>query len=157
MTLKEKLPLGIDEIKKIVPHREPFLFLDEIIEYHEDEKVVGLKHVTGEESFFQGHFPGRPIMPGVLILEALAQLGVVYAKFATENKRDINLLVFSGAHDVRFRKQVVPGDTLRLEMSFLKGRFGHWKMNGVASVGDEKAAEAILLATEIGGGSRSKE
>lgn len=141
-----KLPLRTEEIKQIIPHREPFLFVDEVIEFVDGERIVGLKHVRAEEPQFAGHFPGRPIMPGVLIIEALAQLGVIYSRLCTGGVDPSRLVVFAGCEETRFRKQVVPGDTVRLEIEYLKHRGPFWRMKGTARVGDELAAEGILTA-----------
>ncbi len=145
----KKLPLGIEEIKQIIPHRPPFLFIDELIEFVDGKSAVGIKHVLASESYFQGHFPTRPLMPGVIILESIAQLGAVFAKICTGGVSAEKLVVFSGAEEVRFRKQIFPGDTLRLETKFLRVKFGHWKMEGKAFVGNERACEAIITATEV--------
>ena len=143
------LPLGVQEIQEILPHRYPFLLLDKVTEFDDRVSIQGVKNVTVNEPYFQGHFPGRPIMPGVLILEALAQLGALFAKLSTGGVAPEKLIVFSGADDVRFRLPVVPGDILVLNMTLLKAKFGHWKMNGQALVGNEVVAEGVLKATEV--------
>lgn len=144
------LPIYIDAIQKILPHRYPFLLIDRVIELIPNEKVITIKNVTANEPFFQGHFPAKPIMPGVLILEALAQTGVILARLSSDSRlQQDKLFVFSGADEVRFRKPVVPGDTLRLQMAEVKFKFGMWKMRGTAWVGEEKVAEAVLMANEV--------
>lgn len=144
-----KLPLRVTEIEQILPHRYPFLFIDMITEFVDNKYIAGIKNVTANEPFFQGHFPGRPILPGVIMLEALAQLGVMFAKLSTDGVPANRLMVFSGAESVKFRRQVFPGDTMRLEMTSFKRKFVHWKMEGVISVGDERALEAVIMATEV--------
>lgn len=147
--------LDIKEIKKIVPHRYPFLLIDRIIELEEGKKAVAIKNVTINEPFFQGHFPGHPIMPGVLICEAIAQAGVVMALRVPGNEE--KLIYFAGMDNVRFRKPVVPGDQLRLEVETLWVRGNLGKMRGKALVGKEVAAEGDImfsLAEKGEGGAR---
>ncbi|MDI6731931.1 MAG: acyl-ACP--UDP-N-acetylglucosamine O-acyltransferase [Candidatus Margulisbacteria bacterium] len=131
--------LDIKEIMKIIPHRPPFLLIDKVIELEERKRAVAIKNVTMNEAFFNGHFPGHPIMPGVLICEAIAQVGVVLAlrAFPEENK----LAYFAGIDKVRFRKPVFPGDQLRLEVETLWTRGSLGKMSGKASVNGEVAVE----------------
>ena len=107
-----------NQIKQIIPHRQPFLLIDKIVEYEEGKRCVGLKQVSGNEPFFQGHFPNYAVMPGVLITEALAQTGAVAMLNSEENKGKIAL--FAGIDKCRFKKQVVPGDTLMLEVEITK-------------------------------------
>lgn len=149
MTEGRTFPLGIPEITEIIPHRYPILLVDRVTEFDDGKWIVGIKNVTANEPFFVGHFPGRPIMPGVLMLEALAQLGALFAKMSTGGVPPERLVVFSGAESVRFRRPVVPGDTLTLRMELLKAKFGHWKMQGLAKVGEEVAVEGVLMATEV--------
>ena len=141
--------MDIHEILKRLPHRYPFLLVDRVLELETGKRIRALKNVTINEPFFMGHFPGRPIMPGVLILEAMAQLGALFAKLSTGGVTPEKLIVFSGADDVRFRQPVVPGDILVMNMTLQKAKFGHWKMHGQALVGTEVAAEGILKATEV--------
>lgn len=134
--------LDINQIMEIIPHRPPFLFIDRVVEMEEGVRVVALKNVTMNEPFFIGHFPEEPVMPGVLIVEALAQTGAVGLLSMEAYKGKI---AYFGAIDkVKFRRKVVPGDTLRLEMEFikLKGMAGTGK--GIAYVGCEKACEAEI-------------
>lgn len=143
------LPLLVGDIENIIPHRAPFLMLDRVIEFQDAVYVVGEKLVSSNEPYFQGHFPGRPIMPGVLMLEALAQLGALFARLSTGGSVESGLIVFTGAEEVRFRRMVIPGDKLTLRMELGRRKFGHWKMNGRATVGDEMAMEATLMAAEV--------
>jgi 3-hydroxyacyl-[acyl-carrier-protein] dehydratase len=142
-----ELPMDIRTIMKHLPHRYPFLLIDRILECIPDRKIVGLKNVTINEPFFQGHFPGVPIMPGVLIVEAMAQAGGVLALNSMPDFAEGSLMYFMGLDQVRFRKQVVPGDQLILELEILKKRAKVIKMSGVAKVDNQIAAEAQLLAT----------
>lgn len=131
------------DIQKIIPHRYPFLLVDKIIGIEEGKKAVGIKNVTINEPFFQGHFPGNPIMPGVLIVEAMAQVGAVAVLSVEENKG--KLAVFTGIDKVRFKKQVKPGDTLRMEVELISMRRGIGKAEAVAYVGDEVACKGTLM------------
>ena len=132
-----------EDIKKIIPHRAPFLLVDEVQEFdRENQRIVALKHVRLEEYYFQGHFPGRPIMPGVLIVESLAQAGAIALLSMEEFKGKYAL--FAGIKDCRFRQQVVPGDTLRLEVELtkIKGPVGYG--TGKAYVGDKLAVNVEM-------------
>ena len=135
--------LNINEIMDIIPHRYPFLLIDRILEVVEGKKAIGIKNVSGNEPFFAGHFPGHPVMPGVLILEALAQVGAVAVLSLPENKGKIAL--FAGIDEARFRRQVVPGDILRLETEMERMRSGVGKAKASAYVGDELVCEAKLM------------
>jgi len=135
--------LDIAGIMKALPHRYPFLLLDRVIEWEPGERLVAIKNVTMNEPFFQGHFPGNPVMPGVLILEALAQGAAILMK----NDDDVDVVpLFMGIDKARFRRQVVPGDQLRLEVETLQKRRNVCKGAGKAFVGNELAAEAELMA-----------
>lgn len=130
------------DIQNIIPHRYPFLLVDKILEVEPGKRAVGIKNVTANEPFFQGHFPGNPIMPGVLIIEALAQTACVAGLLLEENKGKLG--VFTGIDGVKFRRQVVPGDTLKLEAEFLVFKMGMGKVKVKATVDDELACEGEL-------------
>jgi 3-hydroxyacyl-[acyl-carrier-protein] dehydratase len=134
--------LGRAEIEEIIPHRDPFLFLDEVLELEPGRRVVARKRVRGDEWFFPGHFPGRPIMPGVIIVEALAQAGAVALLSEEENRG--KLALFAGIDGVRFKRIVSPGDdlTLTCEVERVRGPIGRGKATAV--VGDEVAARGTL-------------
>lgn len=139
-------PLDVRQIERILPHRSPFLLIDRVIELNPD-KVVALKNVTINEPFFAGHFPGHPIMPGVLIVEAMAQAGGVLAMTTLGISTETHLLYFMGIDKVKFRKPVVPGDQLRLEVTPLRKGGTVWKLRGEARVDGEVTTEAEFLAT----------
>ena len=144
-----KLPLGVEEIIKVLPHRYPFLLLDKITELEPGKRVKGVKNVTINEPFFQGHFPGNPIMPGVLIIEAMAQVGGVLAGHSMPEdmkKEGPRTFYFVSMDKVKFRKMVVPGDQLVFELVTLRTGSRVWKMAGKAFVNDELVAEAELVA-----------
>lgn len=134
--------VDITEILKIIPHRYPFLLIDKVINIEENKSIVAIKNVTFNEPFFQGHFPGRPIMPGVLILEALAQAGAIAVLAKEENKGKIALFV--GANNVKFRKMVIPGDVLKLECEILRYRANFGVAKCLATVENEIACEAEI-------------
>ncbi|MFN8522925.1 MAG: 3-hydroxyacyl-ACP dehydratase FabZ [Chloroflexota bacterium] len=135
--------LSAQQIQEIIPHRFPFLLVDQVIEMERGKRIVAIKNVSVNEWFFQGHFPGMPIMPGVLIIEALAQAGAV-ALLSDESTHG-QIPLFAGINDARFRSQVAPGDTLRLEVEFTSRRGPIGKGRGRALVGDKVAAEAEIL------------
>jgi 3-hydroxyacyl-[acyl-carrier-protein] dehydratase len=141
-------PLVIDslEIQTYLPHRFPFLFVDRIIELEKYKRAVGLKNVTFNEPFFMGHFPGRPVMPAVLILEAMAQVAAVLAFYSLGGRRD-HIPLFTGIDKAKFRTPVVPGDQLRMELAVTRRRGDRiWLFVGSATVNDKLAAEAELQA-----------
>jgi 3-hydroxyacyl-[acyl-carrier-protein] dehydratase len=139
MTIEQ---MDIDGILATIPHRYPFLLVDRVVELERGRRAVGIKNVSGNEQFFQGHFPGNPIMPGVLIVEALAQVGAVAALSADEHRGKLGL--FAGIDKVRFRRQVRPGDQLRLEVSLDRFRHGIGKASASASVDGALAASGTL-------------
>lgn len=139
--------MDIHEILKLLPHRYPFLLLDRIVAYQAGESLVALKNITMNESFFAGHFPGRPVMPGVLILEAMAQAGAVLAyKSTNTTPADGILYYFAGIDNARFRRVVEPGDQLRLEVKVVRSKRDIWKLDGAAYVGDELACSAEFMS-----------
>ena len=138
--------LNIQEIMKLIPHRYPFIMIDRILEVIPREKIVALKNVTINEPFFQGHFPDSPIMPGVLIIEAMAQAGAVLAAKSLDREFHDSLIYFMGIDKVKFRKPVTPGDQVIFELKFLKLRAKVFKMAGIAYVDKKVVAEAELMA-----------
>lgn len=135
---------GITDIMNILPHRYPFLLVDRIVEMDGEKRIVGLKNVTINEQFFQGHFPGAPVMPGVLIIEAMAQVAgvLIYRDMPDKHSK---LIYFTGIENAKFRRPVVPGDQIRIEMELLNRRTNFGKMAGRATVEGKLAAEAIVL------------
>ena len=134
---------GITDIIKILPHRYPFLLVDRITELEPEKRIVGLKNVTMNEEFFQGHFPGAPVMPGVLILESMAQVGGILIYRDMPN-RDEKLIYFSGIESAKFRRPVTPGDQLIIEVETVNRRHNFGKMAGRATVEGKLAAEAVM-------------
>jgi beta-hydroxyacyl-ACP dehydratase FabZ len=137
--------IGIDEIMTYLPHRYPFLLIDRIIEFEENKRVVGIKNVTINEPFFQGHFPGHPIMPGVLLIEAMAQVGGVMALKSDPNPSN-KVIYFMSIDKAKFRKPVVPGDQVRFELELVKIRSTIRTFKGVALVDGAVVAEAEMMA-----------
>ena len=141
--------MDINEILKLLPHRYPFLLVDRVVEFEVGKSLVGIKNVTINEPFFQGHFPEKPVMPGVLILEALAQATGLLA-FRTESRgaaRD-SLYYFVGIDNARFKRPVEPGDQLRLEVKLIKTKRGIWVFDTNATVDGHTAATATIMCTE---------
>jgi len=130
------------DIQNIIPHRYPFLLVDRILEVEPGKRAVGIKNVSSNEPFFQGHFPGNPIMPGVLIIEALAQTACVAGLLLEENKGKLGM--FTGFEDIKFRRPVVPGDVLRLEVEYVVLKMGMGKAKVMATVDGDVAAEGII-------------
>lgn len=139
--------MDIHEILKYLPHRYPFLFIDRVIELEVGKSLVAIKNVTANEPYFAGHFPNKPIMPGVLILEALAQAATVLAYKSTDTQAaDGIIYYFAGIDNARFRRVVEPGDQLRLEVKLIRCKRDIWKLEGAAYVGDEVACTAELMS-----------
>ncbi|MBO6620339.1 MAG: 3-hydroxyacyl-ACP dehydratase FabZ [Balneola sp.] len=140
--------MHIEDIKKILPHRYPFLLVDRVLETT-DEKITALKNVTANEEFFNGHFPGQPIMPGVLQVEALAQAGAILLMTQKVEDPENSIMVFTGIKNAKFRKQVVPGDQLKLEVTLGQMRRNFVVMTGVATVDGEVACEIEASAAVV--------
>jgi len=140
--------MDVVEIQKILPHRYPFLFVDAILEMERLKSIVGVKNVTVNEAYFQGHFPGAPVMPGVLIIESMAQTGGLLLLQEVPD-RETKLLYFAAVDGARFRRPVVPGDQLRVEMTVLNWRGDFCKLSGRATVNGQLAAEATLMCKMI--------
>ena len=136
----------INQIKEMIPHRYPFLLVDRIIAHEPGESAVGLKNVTMNEPQFMGHFPQIPVMPGVLIIEAMAQTAAIVVVDTLENKSAGNLVYFMTIDEARFRKPVVPGDTMHIHVTKVQSRKTVWKFKGEALVGDTLCAEATFAA-----------
>jgi len=139
--------LDIIEIMAILPHRYPFLMVDKVLEVEEGKRIVALKNVTMNEPFFQGHFPGHPVMPGVLIIEAMAQVAAIMAYLASGGEAKDKVSYFMSIDNARFRKPVKPGDTLRIEIETIFHKRGIWSVAGKTYVGDTLVTEAELKAT----------
>jgi 3-hydroxyacyl-[acyl-carrier-protein] dehydratase len=142
-----ELVFDIQGIMEMLPHRYPFLLLDRVIKLVPDDMIVAMKNVTVNEPFFQGHFPGKPVMPGVLIIEAMAQAGGILAYQTAPPENRNRLIYFMGMDKVRFRRMVFPGDQIIFEAKILKFRTKVAKMSGTAKVNDQLAAEAELMAS----------
>lgn len=136
---------SLEEVQRILPHRYPFLLVDRILTLEVGKRIVGVKNVTINEPFFQGHFPGRPIMPGVLIIEALAQVGGILALLSAPENLGNPSIFLMGLDKVRFRKPVVPGDQLILELDLLRGGKKYFKMQGKAFVNQTLVTEAEVM------------
>lgn len=142
------MEIGIAEILKILPHRYPFLLVDRILEVEEGKRVVGIKNVTFNEEFFQGHFPGNPVMPGVLILEAMAQVAAIgLLRIIPDHEK--KLLYLSGVDRCKFRRPVLPGDQLRIESEILQLRSRFCRCRAIATVDGALCTEAELLSTLV--------
>jgi 3-hydroxyacyl-[acyl-carrier-protein] dehydratase len=141
--------LDIVEIRKYLPHRYPFLLIDRVTELVEGESVVAYKNITINEGIFEGHFPNYPVFPGVLILEAMAQAcGVLGFKTMNKTPEDGSIYLYAGADNVRFKRQVVPGDQLFIEAKILSEKRGIWKFECVAKVDGQVAAQATILCAD---------
>jgi beta-hydroxyacyl-ACP dehydratase FabZ len=140
--------LYIDEIMNLIPHRYPFILIDKIIEMEPEKKCTAIKNVTINEPYFQGHFPGQPVMPGVLILESMAQAGAFLVLNSVEDPMSKNMF-FSAVERSKFRKPIIPGDQVRIEMELLKLRMNAVKLSGIATVDDKVVAEATIMANIV--------
>lgn len=138
--------LDVNDIMKLLPHRYPFLLVDRVIEIDPGKKIVGLKNVTMNEPFFPGHFPGHPVMPGVLIVEAMAQVAAILVYSSSDDNKD-KITYFVGIDNTKFRKPVVPGDQIRLELEVTGCRRGIWSFAGKAYVEGKLVTESELRAT----------
>jgi len=139
--------LDVNQIMEILPHRYPFLMVDKIVEVDPGKRIVGIKNVTINEPFFPGHFPGHPIMPGVLIIEAMAQISAIMAYLASKEEDRNKVTYFMAIENARFRKPVKPGDQLRIEAETIFSKRGIWSMGCKAYVDDTLVTEAELKAT----------
>lgn len=146
MTATEQNILDIRQILDLLPHRYPFLLVDRVVDYTPLESIEAYKNVTMNEPFFQGHFPGIPVMPGVLIMEALAQAGGLLVLKSTDMPLEDKLFLFTGMEKVRFRRPVYPGDKLELKCRLIRHKLKLWKMEGKAYVDGVLAAEAEMTA-----------
>lgn len=142
--------LDVNEILRYLPHRQPFMLIDRVLEYEKFKRIVAVKNVTYNEPFFQGHFPHQPIMPGVLVIEAMAQAaGVLAYKSGEDIIAPENLIFyFAGINNARFKRMVVPGDQLCFEINVIKSKRGIWKFNAKATVDGELACEAELMCAQ---------
>ncbi len=149
MTGQQIIMMDVNEIREYLPHRYPFLLVDRVTELHLGDRIVAYKNVTVNEPFFDGHFPGHPVMPGVLITEAMAQAAGLLG-FKTMDKRpsDGSIYLFVGADKLRFKRQVIPGDRLTLEARYVSDKRGIWKFETRASVDGELAASATILCAD---------
>jgi 3-hydroxyacyl-[acyl-carrier-protein] dehydratase len=138
--------INIEKILKSIPHRYPFLLVDKIIAMEENKSIVGVKNVTFNEPHFNGHFPNKPIMPGVLIIEAMAQTASVMVINSGGRVLGDNIVYFMSIDNAKFRKPVIPGDVLELHINVIQNRGAVWKMSGIARVSNEKVAEAVFSA-----------
>lgn len=141
--------MDVREIKEYLAHRYPFLLIDRVLEVHPGEKVVAIKNVTINEPFFEGHFPGNPVMPGVLITEAMTQCaGILGFKTMGQKPEDGKIYMYVGSDKLRFKKTVVPGDQLRLEASIITNKRGIWKFDTKATVDGELVCSGIMICAE---------
>ncbi len=147
VTEKYEPPIDIRGILELLPHRYPFILVDRVLEIDKGKSIVGLKNVSMGEPFFQGHFPGEPVMPGVLILEGMAQVGGLLAYLSAPDMIGEKLVYFAGLDKVRFRKIVRPGDQLIFKLDMIRQKTKLTKMSGKAYVNDELVTEAELMAT----------
>ena len=138
--------IGIERIMQMIPHRDPFLMVDEVIDLVPAQSAVGVKHVSADEYYFRGHFPQRPIMPGVLIIETMAQTAAIVVVYTLGPAFEGKLVYFMSVDEARFRKPVFPGDTLKVHVTKVRNRGNVWKFRGEAKVGNTLVAEAVYTA-----------
>lgn len=136
--------MDITEIRRLIPHRYPFLLVDRIVEIEPNRRIVGIKNVTANEGFFQGHFPQKPMMPGVLICETMAQVGAVLARCSEQDSDKV--FVLTGLDRVKFKRPVEPGDQLRIELEITRRRKHYWRLTGTVEADGKRVAEAELSA-----------
>lgn len=148
--------MDIGQIMDFLPHRYPFLLIDRVVEIERAKRIVALKNVTINEPFFTGHFPGYPVMPGVLVVEAMAQAGCILLLSEVAHREE-KLVLFTGIENAKFRRQVTPGDQLRLEVNVLSFRPRQGRMEGRAYLGDKLACEATLTCAMVQRGTRKAE
>lgn len=148
-----KKTIDINQIKELLPHRYPFLLVDRVLDYTPRESLTAIKNVTVNEPFFNGHFPQKPVMPGVLMIEAMAQAGGIlyFQTMRDEGNEDNGIILLAGVDNARFKRIVQPGDQLRFEIKVTKIRSVIWKMEGKAYVGDELACSAELMSAKDNG------
>jgi 3-hydroxyacyl-[acyl-carrier-protein] dehydratase len=144
------ITLDTNDIVKLIPHRYPFLLVDKIVDFHEGDKLTAIKNVTINEPFFSGHFPERPVMPGVLIVEAMAQAGAIlyFQTMKMRGEDSDKLLLFAGIDKARFKRVVEPGDQLRMEVKLIKSKGRIWKLEGEAYVDDQLACSAQIMSAQ---------
>lgn len=147
--MEEKIVYDAVQIQNILPHRYPFLLVDKIVEMVDNERIVGVKCVTINEPFFVGHFPGRPVMPGALIMEAMAQTAAILAIKSESGVAKGKTVFLCGADEFKWKRPVVPGDTLRITMTSVKKRRPLWIMSGEVSVDGQPVAQGTLMAAEV--------
>lgn len=145
--MEPTMPMDVNAIMKILPHRFPFLLVDRIVELEHGKRCVGIKNVSINEPFFPGHFPGHPVMPGVLIVEAMAQVAGIMAYLASDDETRKKVSYFMAIDSAKFRKPVMPGDQLRIEITTTMNRRGIWGVDGKAFVDGKLVTEASLKAT----------
>jgi len=145
--MEPTIPMDVNAIMKILPHRFPFQLVDRIVELEHGKRCVGIKNVSINEPFFPGHFPGHPVMPGVLIVEAMAQVAGIMAYLASDDETRKKVSYFMAIDSAKFRKPVMPGDQLRIEITTTMNRRGIWGVDGKAFVDDKLVTEASLKAT----------
>jgi 3-hydroxyacyl-[acyl-carrier-protein] dehydratase len=141
--------LDTKQILDILPHRYPFLLVDKVVEFEPGKRIVGIKNVTVNEEFFQGHFPSRPVMPGVLMLEAMAQCCAIMSRMSPNGTAPDKQIFIVGANDVKWKKVVVPGDTLKIEAKFIKKKGPLWLCEAECTVDEKMAAKATISAMEV--------